>query len=233
MTNTYVALDIETTGLNPVNDKITEIGAVKYINGIETDRINFLVNPGIHIPERITQITGIDDNTVKDAPPIEDVITDVMDFVDGYILLGHNICFDYKFLVVAAASVGIKYTARGIDTHKIARKYLPDLSHRSLEALCEYFEIETVHHRALDDAISASVIYGKLCENRDEENFVFSLEYKPVKKEPATAKQIKFLEDLIKRYKIEPEDNIKSLTKSEASRMIDNILSSYGIVHTK
>ncbi len=229
MINTYVALDLETTGLSPVNDSIIEIGAIKYINGIETDRLDMLVNPGRIISGRITEITGIDNEMVADAPGIGEIIDEVMDFLKDSVLLGHNIIFDYSFLKKAAADAGYDYTTQGIDTHKVSRKVLPQLESRSLESLCEYFSIETTHHRALADAESAALIYNRMCEINDLDNPAMELVFKIPKQEPITWKQVNFLTSLVNRYGVNLDCEIEDLTKSQASREIDNILSTYGM----
>ncbi len=229
MTGTYVAIDLETTGLSPVNDRIIEIGAIKIVNGIETEHYETMVNPGIPISSRITQITGIDDSMVESAPGINEVIGEIVEFTRDYILLGHNISFDYSFLKAAAIKSGMEYERMGIDTHKLARRALPDIHSRSLEYLCRYFEITTIHHRALADAQSAALIYSKLCEISDSDKDVFPLSYKLPKQEPITWKQKAFLESLIKKYHINYDKKTEDLTKSQASREIDNILSVYGI----
>ena len=91
MLNSYVALDIETTGLNPAKDSIIEVGAIRIENGTVTDMLSTLVNPGYHIPDRITDITGIDDDMVKDAPAIDSLIERIVGITEGLPLLGHYI----------------------------------------------------------------------------------------------------------------------------------------------
>ena len=91
MLNSYVALDIETTGLNPAKDSIIEVGAIRIENGTVTDMLSTLVNPGYHIPDRITDITGIDDDMVKDAPAIDSLIERIVGITEGLPLLGHNL----------------------------------------------------------------------------------------------------------------------------------------------
>ena len=93
----YVALDLETTGLSPRDDRIIEIGAVKYIGGVRTDSFACFVNPDIHIPERITEITGIDDSMVSHAEYIDTALAGLLDFLGDMPVLGHNVAFDYGF----------------------------------------------------------------------------------------------------------------------------------------
>lgn len=229
MINSFVAIDLETTGFSPYYNKIIEIGAVKYINGEKIGVFDMLIDPEEEISEIITGVTGITNEMVKGKPVINEVIDSLLDFLGDSILLGHNIIFDYRFIAKAAKDVGINYNARGIDTYKVSRRCIKDIDSRSLEYLCEYFNIEAIHHRALADADSARQVYCKLCEINDSENDDEQLNFVYKKDSPITEKQINFLKSLIKRYNIDIDKNIEDLTKSQASKMIDNILSTYGI----
>jgi len=231
MLDTFVALDIETTGINPVYDSIIEIGAAKFEGGVITDRFETFINPARAISPQITSITGITDGMVANAPYLETVIGDVVKFTEGRPLLGHNIIFDYSFLKVAAKNCGFSFARTGIDTFLLARQALPDLPHKSLEALSDYFGIVTEHHRAYADAITAAKVYEKLSglpAAEDFKNEVHELVYNIPKQEPATPKQKAFLGSLIKKHGVKYEKSLDTLTKSEASRTIDRILSTYG-----
>lgn len=232
----YVALDLETTGLNPVNDRIIEIGAALMVNGKSVQEFTCMVNPGIPIPLQITEITGISDAMVKQAGTVEEALARLMPLIKGRILLGHNILFDYSFLKKAYADQGIEFTAKGIDTYRLAKRFLPALPHKSLEALCEHFRIETAHHRALADAIAASDVYQEIRKLRnisDEEAAdVEELTYRLPKREPATQKQIRFLKNLYIRCHIQETRPAEELSKSEASKEIDRILTDCKMVRS-
>ena len=107
--DSYVAIDLETTGIGAKRERITEIGMVKVENGAVTDTYHTLVNPGRPIPEHITELTGIDDDMVKDAPMIQDVIGEVIAFCGTLPVLGHQIMFDYGFLVQAAVNGKLRF----------------------------------------------------------------------------------------------------------------------------
>ena len=94
----FTVVDLETTGATPGFSKITEIGAVRLEGGREVDTFSALVNPGVRIPEMITGITGIDDATVADAPPIDVVLPRFVDFAADSVLVAHNAQFDLGFL---------------------------------------------------------------------------------------------------------------------------------------
>lgn len=239
MIQSYVALDLETTGLNPARDRILEIGAVKIKNGREEGTFSTLVDVRMAVPEHIRRLTGIDNEMIEEARvsgrlmETEDAVRTLIAFCEELPLLGHNILFDYSFVKQAAFNTGQEFEAMGVDTLKIARRFLHDLPSRSLEALCAYYGIDAKeHHRAAEDAYTAAKLYEKLAEAFEEgEERHFCPEmllYRAKKQCPATKIQKAYLLDLIKYHKINVDVSIDSLTKNEASRMIDKILFSYG-----
>lgn len=231
MIREYVAVDIETTGLRAKEDKIIEIGAIKVVDGKEVAIFDTLVNPGRMIGERSTMVTGITDADVKDAPYIEEIIGEFVRFVGDAPLLGHNLMFDYSFLKRAAVNNKYTFDKTGIDTLKLARKYLEKLESKKLDYLCSYFDIEDEnHHRALNDARAAYKLYEILCEKGADDEKCIKLEYKVKKESPITPKQKKFLGDLMERYNIEMDFEIDKISKNEASRRIDNILHGHGYI---
>ena len=218
MIDSYVCLDLETTGLNPKTDKIIEIGAVKVRAGEITDRMETLVNPGRALEERIVELTGICDEQLADAPDIAEVLPELLTFIGEDILLGHAVLFDYSFVKKAAVNQKFKFEKSGIDTLRLARKFLPELESRSLGALCRHFGIAHNAHRALADAQATSVLYGKLAE----------LFYEGQRDTPITIPQKEQLYKLIDRHKIAIEYQVDKLTRSEASRIMAQILAEYG-----
>ncbi len=232
MINNYVALDIETTGLNPANDKIIEIGMAKVENGVVTDKYQQLINPERPIDDRITQLTGINDNMVENAPIISDIIEDIIAFIGELPILGHNVIFDYSFLKKSAVNNKLSFEKDGIDTLKIARRLLPEVEHKNLECLCEHFHIDAGNsHRAYDDAISAKCLYEELYKIKpDDDSFekAQALNYTVKRDVPITIAQKNYLSSLVSYYKLELKEPIDKLTKSRASKLIDNIISEYG-----
>lgn len=233
MIKDYVCVDIETTGIRSKWDKIIEIGAVKVRDGKVIDTFSQLIDPGISIPYRITELTGIDDSMVEGMPKIEEVLPKFIEFASDNILLGHNIIFDYKFLKQNATNLNLEFEKNGIDTLKIARKTLKGLESRGLEYLCNYYGIlDENHHRAYNDASVTSKLYLILCEQfGDEYKECFEpyvLESKTKKMQPITLRQLSYLTDLINRYHINIDYDINQLTKNEASRKIDKILAEKG-----
>ena len=232
MIDSYVCLDLETTGLDPKKDKIIEIGAVRVRNG-ETDAIlETFVNPGRALEERITELTGIVDERLKDAPDIREILPELLDFIGDDILLGHSVLFDYSFVKRAAVNEKLTFEKNGIDTLKLARKFLPDLESRSLEFLCRHFEIEHSAHRAIADAKATSALYKKLAElfsDGHEEDFKpIPLKYNVKRDTPVTIPQKNQLYKLLDRHKLKVDYDVEKLTRSEASRIIAQLLAEYG-----
>ena len=241
MIKNYVALDLETTGLNPKEDRIIEIGMIKVVDGNVCGEYSKLINPFIPINDKVAELTGITDDMVRDCAGIDARIEEIAEFMGELPILGHNIIFDYSFLKKACVNHKLTFEKCGIDTLKIARKVLPELPNRSLSYLCEHFGIdEGGSHRALYDARKAMEIYNILYEKNPDEveaNPPKELHFKVKKDSPITKSQNEYLKNLLKYHKIEDAgvffDNpalskIESLTKSQASRMIDRILSELG-----
>lgn len=232
MTNTYTVLDLETTGLNPKQDRIIEIGAVKVCEGRVAKRFQTLVNPGRVLEERVCELTGISNAMLEDAPEIENVLEDLLDFIGEDVLVGHRILFDYSFVKKAAVNQKLRFEKKGIDTLKLARKFLPQLESRKLEYLCEYYGIAHTAHRALGDAEATAVLYQKLealFYRTDEKAFSpIPLVYQVKKETPITKPQKERLYKLLDKHKITIEYKVDKLTRNEADRIIDRILATYG-----
>lgn len=229
----YVCVDIETTGLNPKTDKIIEIGAVKVIEGKIEDCFECFVNPGRKLEDRIIELTGICDKDIQNAPFIDEILPDFLNFAENFVLLGHSVLFDYSFLKKAAVNQRLTFEKQGIDTLKIARKYLPDLESRSLSFLCKYYEIPHTAHRALEDATATSLLYKKLCQSfyteKTQEDFKPQpLIYQVKRESPATKAQKERLFKLLQKHSLSVDYEMEKLTKNEASRYTDQILAKYG-----
>ncbi len=230
MIKEYVAFDLETTGLSPETDQMIEIGALKVKDGKVVERFMEFVRPDTPIPARITEITGITNEMVESARDTKEIIHDFVEFCDGMVLIGHNILFDYQFSKKYANMYGLSFEKKGIDTLKIARKVHKDFDSKSLGALCAYYQIlNQAAHRAYHDALATAKLYQCLShyfEASEPKLFEpMQLQYKPKKVQPATKKQLDFLCALCEQRKIKLEKNPRDLSKSEASRMIDRIIS--------
>ena len=134
--NNYVVFDIETTGLDPEFDEIIEIGAVKIKDGIKIDTFNSLIKPEYEIDEFITELTGITNGMVENAPSIDEVLPKFMDFIRDYIIIGHNVNFDINFIYVNLEELNIPpITNDFVDTLRISRRLIPELKHHKLSDL--------------------------------------------------------------------------------------------------
>lgn len=250
MINDYTVIDLETTGLNPKIDKIIEIGGVKVRDGVVTEEFNTFVNPGRRLSERIIDLTGITDENVEKAPYIEEVLPQFLAFVGEDTLLGHNLIFDYSFVKKAAVNEKLGFEKNGIDTLRIARRFLMDLESRNLGFLCDHYGIRLSAHRACNDARATHELYQKLAQQfYEKENTTFqptALNYQVKRETPITPRQKSFLISIVERNGIgieetdgavylQPDNNcilqqtdVNKMTKNEASRLIDHLLSNYG-----
>lgn len=231
--NSYIALDLETTGLNPKHDKIIEIGAVLVIGGEMKDTFSSFVNPKRELNGPTSELTGISDEMLKDARSIEEVIEDVVNFCHGFPLLGHHIIFDYSFLKRAAVNRGISFEKRGIDTLTLCRRFMPGNEKKNLASASRYYRVKQEDaHRALADARTAHFLYQAVRKKHYSESpesfFGRPLVYMAKKEQPATKKQKEVLRDLLKYHRINISAQIDYLSRSEASRMTDKIISQYG-----
>ena len=162
--NNYVVFDIETTGLDPEFDEIIEIGAVKIKDGIKIDTFNSLIKPEYERDEFITELTGITNGMVENAPSIDEVLPKFMDFTRDYIIIGHNVNFDINFIYDNLEELNISpITNDFVDTLRISRRLIPELKHHKLSDLANYFNIDTNgSHRALKDVEITSEVLNNL-----------------------------------------------------------------------
>lgn len=158
----FVVFDIETTGLYAGKDKITEIGAVKLLNGKVTDTFSTFVNPGIPIPEFITKLTGINDAMVAGAPGIKEALDSFMQFTRELPVVAHNASFDTGFIKHNAIAAGKKFNNSIIDTLQMSRYLFPKLAKHKLDIVAKHLDIKLEnHHRAINDAEATAQIFLK------------------------------------------------------------------------
>ena len=158
----FVVFDIETTGFSPVNNRIIEIGAVKVSAGQITDRFSAFVNPDVPIPFEIEKLTGINDSMVMDAPFIETVLPQFLEFCKDAVLVAHNAGFDMSFIKENAGRQGISRKFTYVDTVGMARILLPHQAKHTLDAVAKTMGVSLEnHHRAVDDAEATAEIFVK------------------------------------------------------------------------
>lgn len=168
----YCVFDLETTGLSAQRDQIIEIGAVKIVDGQMVDRFQSYIKPTISIPSQITAITKIDDQTVKDAPHLEECFEDFLKFVDDSILVAHNASFDMGFLHMACLNLGYSTLENTvINTLDLARTIITDRTRFNLGTVARYYKIpydQEVAHRADYDAQVLSQVFLSMINTLNE-----------------------------------------------------------------
>ena len=158
----FVAFDTETTGLNAQSERLTEIGACIFSGGEVKEVFNTFVNPEMHIPDKITELTGIRDSDVAGAPTEAEALRAFMAFTGDRPLIAHNAQYDMSFLGAAAARNGIRYAPVVMDTLAMSRALLPDLKRYKLDTVSNYLDLPKFnHHRASDDAMVVQRIMAK------------------------------------------------------------------------
>ena len=160
-----VVFDIETTGFSPVINEIIEIGVVKIHEGKIIDRFSSFVKPSEPIPKKITELTGISNELVKDAETINIILPRFLEFIEGSILVAHNSSFDISFIKEAAKKSGFQFDYKSIDTWTLSKLLFHELSSYSLDNVAKACSVSLEnHHRAVDDAEATAEIYLKMIE---------------------------------------------------------------------
>jgi DNA polymerase-3 subunit alpha (Gram-positive type) len=167
----FISFDIETTGLSPNSDRITEIGAVRIVNGEIKDSFDTFVNPGRPIPAKITELTSITDEMVKDAPNEEQALRSFFDFCgENAVLIAHNADFDTSFIRTAALRNGMEFNNTYIDTIPMCRSLLKGIKNYKLDTVAKFLKLEDFHHhRACDDAAILAKIFLCLLQRTTED----------------------------------------------------------------
>lgn len=176
---TFIVFDLETTGLSPLTEKITEIGAIKIKNGqILEQEFSQLVNPEKTISEQITKITGITNNMVADQPLETIALERFFDFcgTENLVFVAHNAPFDIGFLKAACKRIGKEFNFTYIDTIPLCRNLFLDLKNYKLNTVADHLKLPPFnHHRACDDARVLSKIMMKILEIYSNEKQIHTL----------------------------------------------------------
>lgn len=170
MLPSYVLLDLETTGGNPVHDRITEIAAVRFDDGRVSRRWQSLVDPQRPIPPYIQRLTGISDAMVAGAPRFEQLVEPLLELLDGAVLVAHNVRFDHGFLKNSLARAGVELRARTLCTVRLSRRLEPQCSGHGLDAIqARHGLLNTARHRAMGDVLVLQAWLQRMAELHGEQ----------------------------------------------------------------
>ena len=177
-TATYVVFDIETTGLSVTQNKIIEIAAVRIREGKELDRFTTFVNPHEPIPYAIQKLTNICDDMVKDAPDLQQVISQFVQFIGTDVLVAHNATFDIGFIQAALKQLGMPALDHAVlDTLELARLLHPNIKNHRLNTLADKYKASLdSHHRAIDDTLALCHILNGLLKDAAEQKEIHCLD---------------------------------------------------------
>lgn len=161
--DTYTVIDIETTGLDSRYCEIIEMSALRYVSGNLSDTFSTLVKPAEPIDEFITELTGITNDMVSDAPPISVAIKRFYDFIGSDILVGYNVNFDINFIYdVLQETYGVDFTNDFIDVMRLAKILLPDLKNHKLVTVADHYKAVSPAHRSYADCETCNAVYRDL-----------------------------------------------------------------------
>ena len=167
----YVIIDVETTGGKKEYERITEVAMVKVIGEEIVEHWSSLVNPNKHIPKYITELTGIDNQMVRDAPEFVEIAEHIASFTKGCIFVAHNVNFDMGFIRAEFARCGMYYKRAKLCTVSLGRKFIPGHKSYSLGNICKDLDINLVgHHRALNDAMATAELFIMINQIRQKES---------------------------------------------------------------
>jgi DNA polymerase III epsilon subunit family exonuclease len=160
---TFVVVDVETTGMSAIDDRMTEIAMMKVRNGVLQDEFSTLINPLVTISNFITDLTGIDNLMVRDAPTAREIMPNVAEFLENSVFVAHNAAFDWGFVShTARRERGIELENPQLCTVKLSRKILPKLQSKSLGPVAEFLDVKIPQrHRASGDAYATALILIK------------------------------------------------------------------------
>ncbi len=162
----YAIFDIETTGLRAGRDRITEIAIVLFDGKQIVERYSSLLNPGVRIPAGISEMTGITQEMLEEAPPFYEEARHIVELTEGAVFVAHNVRFDYSFVSAEFKRLGYTFRRKTLCTLKLMRKQFPGLPSHSLGNLIRHFGIPVENrHRALDDALAATELLKIILAN--------------------------------------------------------------------
>lgn len=173
----YIVFDLETTGFDCESDAILEIGAIKYVNNIESGRFHTYINPQRSIPRAASAVNHITAAKVRNAPLVKSALEDFLLFIGDYPLIAYNSDFDMKFIQMKCTyNLGKKVQNDVIDALPLARKYLPQLPNKKLETVKQHFGLNVGSHNALDDCFVTNYLY-QYCRQFEELRYRYAVRF--------------------------------------------------------
>jgi DNA polymerase-3 subunit epsilon len=197
--NDYIVIDTETTGLDPEYDELIEVTAIKIRDGKEVESFDSLIKPTKAIPSFITELTGITNEMLKDAPSPKNIIPDLRKFISNDILIAHNAHFDINFLYdYIEEYLEETFTNNFICTMRLSRRIFPEFENHKLKTICKNLSIAHPLHRSLADATAAWEVY-KCCKSTVEKTMSIE-EFLKKSSHTLKAKDITVTTDNFNRY---------------------------------
>ncbi len=192
----FTIVDVETTGGSAVLSRVIEVGVLRVERGEVTQKFKSLISPGFEVPEIITEITGISNKMVKNAPAFEEIAEDLLILFEDSIFVAHNSSFDYKFLQAEFSRVGLSFNTDTLCTVRLSRVLYPQYKKHNLSAIIERFNFKCKNrHRAYDDA---KVLWDFLqTAEKEFEQKVFESAMERTVKKISPAKQRKLAKILV------------------------------------
>ncbi len=173
MDKIFAIIDIETTGGRAANDKITEIAIVLHDGKEIIDKYETLINPERTIPYGITELTGITNDMVAEAPKFYEVAKQIVQMTEGAIFVAHNVRFDYSFVQEEFRRLGYTYTRKNLCTVRLARKAFPGLPSYSLSNLIRHFNLNVgARHRAMGDTMATVDLFERIMQAENSEESI-------------------------------------------------------------
>lgn len=233
-----IVLDIETTGLDYKREKIIEFAAVKIVNNEITEEYETLVNPKQEIKSSSISIHHITPEMVEDAPTIEEVMPKILDFIQDYPIVGHNVIFDYSFINRACEELyGNTVKNHRIDTYHMYKEVFPDDPSHGLESLMNRFNIPfPLRHRAMADAKGLAYVYPHLKTFHDKkrnwqlsqlDNIEYLLERYLRMQQAIQALQAE-MADIKSIFKVHFEENGREIKATSGEVLVSYSRPSYG-----
>ena len=165
-----VFVDVETTGVNPIRDRVIEVGLVRTEGGEITATLNSLINPGINVPTFISYITGITTEDCTDQPYFHDMSKRICEIMDDAVFVAHNARFDYSFMREELRRCGVNFRSDVLCTVRLSRKLYPDERRHNLDSVIERFSLTNEdRHRAFADATVVAKFYAMVTKTHDPE----------------------------------------------------------------